>query len=148
MSPRFSDNATALYDGYGTMYSVSRDGKFTPTWRVNGWYAFDVFVSNDGRSLVRIGNGPIGDAPSKSDLAVAFYNNGNLTKQYSTDDLVLKKSLVSVTISHYVWLADENAYPMKLQDLEFSLTTIDGMQYVFNVKTGEIEKRVKVADKK
>lgn len=54
----------------GTVYEV-RSGKDRVVYMVSGWYSYRVFISNDGKSLIRMGDWPSG-TPKSSDLAVAF----------------------------------------------------------------------------
>lgn len=76
--------------------------------------------------------------PEEADLAVAFYDQGRLLKQYSTADLVQDKTAVVRTGSHYFWKA--RAPVLDPQNV-FHLQTIDGIVYEFDATTGTIKKR-------
>jgi len=138
-------------EAFGVAYQVQGDGSLKELYRTEGWYSFQVFVSQDGRHLVRMGPWSVGSEPTKEDLAVAFYKDGKLLKQYSTADLVKDKSKVIPTASHYFWQApspvdDELSESERLRlrlhldyTNSFELHTIDGWTYSFDVTTGEIK---------
>ncbi len=89
----------------GIAYRLERNGDLTELWRLNDNYSFEVYLSKDGRYLVSMGPWSVGQEPEEKDLAVSFYSNGTLLKEYSTADLVEDKSAVSRSVSHYTWLA-------------------------------------------
>ena len=138
---------------WGAAYELEKDGTFRELWRVEGWYAWTMHLSNDGRYLVRMGNWARGSEPSPRNLAVAFYDNGKLLTHYSTADLVKDKTKVSASVSHYVWLAyqvqarhrgPEPRIPEPRPKLDyankFHLKTCDGISYTFDATTGQIIK--------
>ena len=140
---------------YGVAYRLDADGKSTELYRTEGWYSFTVFISGDGRYLVRMGPWSVGHGPEENDLAVAFYKDGKLIKQYSTADLVRDKSKVVATVSHYFWQAPSpldqrvtEAERLKLRlhlddNNMFKLHTIDGWTYSFDATTGGIKSTTK-----
>ncbi len=75
-------------NGIGVAYKLEETGESKELWRVNGWYAFQVYLSNNGTYLVRMGNWAQGMEPSNEDLAVSFYKKGIKLKSYSTADLI------------------------------------------------------------
>jgi hypothetical protein len=128
--------------GFGYAYKAGLQLADELLWRTEGWYAFEVFLSDDGRYLVRLGNAPRGLEPSREHLAVAFYDRGVLLKSYSTDELIRDKSQVHHSASHYAYklggsegahLSREPGGPTHLV-----LTTIDLIRYTFDVATGDI----------
>jgi len=138
---------------FGVAYTVDNEGNFKELWKTSGWYSFEAFLSEDGQYLIRMGPWNRGHEPNKGDLAVAFYKNGNLLKEYSVVDLVKDKSKVQATASHYFWLArylrnkkpedgPENDLRLDAQNV-FHLKTIDGIMYQFDATTGEIKKAEK-----
>jgi len=122
----------------GAAYELLESGSFRQLWTVSGWYAITVFLSDDGEHLVRMGNWAEGHELSKDDLAVAFYKKGMLLKQYSTADLVKDATAIRRTVSHYNWQACEEGMPRLTRDNRFSLKTIDGVLYTFDVTDGSI----------
>jgi hypothetical protein len=151
LPPHWNDKGQITRQPLGTAYELQDNGSFRTLWRVTGWYAFQCFLSDDGRYLVRMGDWAFGHEPSKEDLAVAFYDRGKLLREYSTAELVKDKTKVVTTVSHYFWLAseaarfgpgrDEKHYepPPTLDDDKFLLKTCDGIEYRFDVTTGKIE---------
>ena len=75
-------------DGFGVAYRVRDNGSDEILWRTQGWYSTETFLSHDGYFLVAIGPWHGGSQPRKEDLALSFYSDGKLIKQYSTADLV------------------------------------------------------------
>lgn len=130
--------------GHGALYRVGQTGEDERVWSVKGWYAQRVFVPDDGRSLVRLGDWPFGLAPQDTHLGVAFYQAGKLVKKYSTKDLVKDVSKVRPSVSHYQFFDWED--PPALVSLHvngsyhhvFRLRSIDGITYLFDPATGEI----------
>jgi hypothetical protein len=133
-------------EAFGVAYTFDMDGNFKELWKTSGWYSFEAFLSDDGQYLVRMGPWNGGHEPKKGDLAVAFYKNGKLLKEYSVVDLVKDKSKIQATVSHYFWLdraMGPGAGPGLEWDNVFHLKTIDGIMYQFDATTGEIKKTEK-----
>ena len=132
-----SQQSDEKYQAFGEVYKVNRDKTFTQKWTIKGWYAYQVYLSNDGKYLVRMGDWALGCGVSKSDLAIAFYKEGKLLKSYSTYDLVKNNNSIECTMSHYMWLEEVN---MEYENNIFTLKTLEGITYHFDVETGEIVK--------
>lgn len=132
------DSVVVDKPAFGKAYKLKENGESELLWEVSGWYAFRVFISNDGQYLVRMGNWANGHKPAVDDLAVAFYKNGEELKSYSTSDLVLYPEKVESSVSHYVWKAKDREYPRMERDNKFKIKTIDGFIYTFDITTGEI----------
>lgn len=150
MMPRPSTD-WSRHDGFGIAYRLRPDGTDEELWRTEGWYSFEVFLSSFGQHLVAMGPWSEGKEPEAKDLAVSFYGNGKLLKQYSTADLVKNKSKVLRSESHYMWLdrdvkqrtgrrSDPDSGPRLAWNDTFILKTCDGILYEFDIKTGEIKK--------
>lgn len=123
----------------GIAYELTSTGELREIWRTEGWYSFQTFLALDGHHLVRMGPWNEGDSPKPDDLAVAFYRDGKLLKSHSTASLVRDHSRVVKSASHYQWLAEYPMVPRLGWDGDFRLTTIDGIEYRFDVTTGEIK---------
>ena len=138
----------------GIAYRLEKNGDLTELWRFKDNYSFEVYLSKEGQYLVVMGPWSVGQEPEEKDLAVSFYSNGILLKEYSTADLVEDKSAVSQSVSHYFWLArnkmdcDYNTDTSAEAELKidwnniFHLKTIDGISYEFDISTGEISKKI------
>ncbi len=123
-------------------YKILPDGKDEHLWSSIGWYAHEVFLTNDCKYLVRMGNWARGSEPSPEDLAVAFYENGELLRSYSTSDFIENKDSVRVSTGHYIWQIRDNDYPRLSTWLgTFYLKTIEAKELEFNYKTGELKNR-------
>lgn len=118
----------------GTLYKV-RSGKDKIIYTVSGWYSYRVFISNDGKYLIRMGDWPSG-IPKADDLAVAFYVDGQQKKSWSTLDLLKEPSKVPKSISHYTWL--EKVDDSYLLSEMFSVVTVEKIEITFDIKSGEI----------
>lgn len=136
-------------DGYGIAYRVKPDGSDQELWRTEGWYSDEVFLSDDGRSLVAMGPWNWGDAPKREDVAVSFFRDGKLLKRYSTADLVKDTSKILKSVSHYQWLArstegkplfgtSDPEAQVHISRSMFYLKTCDGILYEFELTTGNI----------
>jgi len=113
------------------------DGSIIPIWTVD-WYAYRVYISLDGSHLVRMGGPPIlqnYDKPDLKQLAIAFYLNGELTKEYLISDLIKYPERLHKSIFHFEWRLNV-LFDDKLGQL--TIDTYDGQQYVFDVKSGEV----------
>ena len=99
-------------EGRGIMYKLESDGRFKELYRTDGWYTYEAYPSSDGRYLVRMGPWNRGQNVSTKDLAVAFYRDGKLLKQYSTAALVKDHAQSSMpSVSHYRWRMAEDEEP-------------------------------------
>ncbi len=118
----------------GTMYEV-HSGKDKVVYTVSGWYSYRVFISNDGKYLIRMGDWPSG-IPKADDLAIAFYADGHQRKSYSTLDLLKDPSKAPRSISHYRWL--EKVDDSYIRSEMFSIVTVEKFNITFNITSGEI----------
>lgn len=151
MLPPERDAKTGLFrpGGRGIAYALQKDGGLKEIYRTEGWYAYEVFLSPDGRYLVRLGDWHRGRAPAKDHLAVAFYREGKLIKQYMVLDLLKDPAKVRSSVSHYFWRPDEGGDGPRPEladwDLSFTLQTVEAWEYVFDLKTGAIKRQGPVA---
>ncbi|MDB6139234.1 MAG: hypothetical protein JWO94_2306 [Verrucomicrobiaceae bacterium] len=147
--------------GHGESFEVLEDGALKQLWAVTGWYARELFLSDDGRTLVRLESLHPGRTVSKSDLAVVFYRDGVMVREYHTADLVRQPDRVRYHASGYVWLAplwvpvadstkadgiskvarDPEATPVLDSAGMFRIKTIDRIVYQFEASTGKLVKR-------
>lgn len=107
------------------------DGSSTPLWTVS-WYAYDVEPLSDGVHLVRLS--PWWASGSESE-AVAFFANGKLLGSYTLGDLITLYSWTTRPMSHSMW--NDHAQ-LDDQNKTYSITTMRGEQYEFDVTTGRI----------
>ena len=146
---------------HGEAFEVLADGGLKELWKVTGWYARQLYLADGGRTLVRVEPEPPGRGVSKEDLAIAFYQDGELVREYHTADLVKQPDAVRHGRTSYAWLApawvtvtdskqangtvrverDPEAEPMLDAAGIFKLKTIDRMVYHFEASTGKLVKR-------
>jgi hypothetical protein len=123
----------AKYDRSG----LYRSGETEPIWTVD-WYAFRVDITPDGKHLVRWG--PWAFTPNYNELALEFYENGEILRSYRVSDLVAEPQSLPHTVSHYSW-RDEAEFNGEKREL--SVRTYNGEEYLFDATTGEIVRESK-----
>lgn len=123
--------------GHGVCYNLHEDGTLEELWRTSGWYTFTGYLSDSGKYLVRFGPWAE-DMKQHSDLAVAFYKDGKLVKEYHVNELVKDPESLEYSVSHYSWLPARQLEGNGIDGNEFELTLIDKTVYYFNLDTGEI----------
>lgn len=111
------------------------DGSTEPLWTVD-WYAFEVSLSSDGEHLVKWG--PWAFSNNYSELALAFYRNGQEISRYRVNDLVADPSSLPHTVSHYTWVRYSS---FDDEQGTLSVTTLTNEKYLFDIKSGEILER-------
>lgn len=103
-------------------------------WRVN-FYAHQVLVSDDKVSLVRMGPWA-SDQKGYTDLAIAFYQNGNMVRKYQVRDLLKNLDTAQHTVSHYFWRARQMPSQFSPDQKRFTLFLIDNTAITFDAATG------------
>ncbi len=122
--------------GAGICFEVIAGETDKILWKTAGWYSLQVYLSEDGEYLARMGHWPRGQDVSPEDLAVAFYKKGELLKSYSTMDLIKDSSSVERTLSHYSWIKGEPVY--KSSENQLIIVTTENIEYTFDMTSGEI----------
>jgi hypothetical protein len=111
------------------------DGSGKPVWTV-GWYTYHVIPASDGIHLIDTGWNMHRSVPYSQATAVAFYAEGRLIRSYSVSDLVdVPKWLYSEGSDFVSWSRNGEFDESRMQ---YSLDTVDGNHFVFDVRTGEI----------
>lgn len=123
--------------GVGYLFEVlGREDRLL--YETNGWYSFEVFVSNDGRHLARVGiQSTMGD-PISSTVGLAFYVNGDLQKEYTIADMVTKSNCLPSGIGGYRWLRSIEWAGEEAKGDLLAVTTFDGHILTFDIVTGLI----------
>jgi len=87
--------------GTAAMYQVaSPDDQLR--YQTQGWYSRKVLLWLDPAYIVRVGNDPFWlQNPPEKYVALAFYHNGVLTKQYLVSELVPERSDLLRSTSHH-----------------------------------------------
>lgn len=124
-------------EAFGVAYSIDENGDFQELWRVEGWYAFSGEISDDGKYFVRYGPWAR-DQKEFTDLAIAFYDNGELLKEYQVQELIKNTNCLEHSISHYQWKAAVQSDPNGFYGNEFHLVMVDKTAYRFDRSIGDI----------
>jgi len=127
--------------GKGFAFAKADPQRKDTLWHID-WFAKKVFLADDGSHLIRFGPWAR-DKKGLGDIAIGFYKNGKVVKQYLVKDLVKDKKSISATVSHYTWESCDSAVVSGLsKDFKtYSLVTTDRIIYVFNTSTGKIIKK-------
>ncbi len=111
------------------------DGSTEPIWTVE-WYSHGVDLAQDGVHLIR--PGPWAwlreNTPALDVEAVSFFANGQLLRTYQVGELVNNPGSFQQTVSHYWWQREGRL----TGEYEYTIMTLDGNRFVFDVRTGEI----------
>jgi len=118
------------FEGYTISGLYENDGSKKPLWMVV-WYAHEVKIASDGVHLVK--HGPW--ASNQDQEAISFYSKGFLVRSYKIKELVSFPFLMPHTVSHFYWRAYENLDDKRLL---FTLITLHGDYYAFDIRTGKI----------
>lgn len=136
-----AEHSKPLSTSTGKQYASSglylNDGSDNPIWTID-WYALKIYISSDSKHLVRMGEWPsLGKwrMPNVQQLAVAFYENGRLLKQYYIADLISRPLFLPRSVSHFTWKKKE-----LFNDGQGRLTIVteENTEYVFDIKSGEL----------
>lgn len=121
--------------GQGIAYRVMPNDQRESLWKVD-FFSSDVILTNDGKHLVAFGPW----ATQTSDLAIAFYKDGEELKSYTVLDLVQDESKLLRTVSHFFWRKDgfQARKGLSSDEKTYSLPLIDGTTYLFDVSAGTI----------
>jgi hypothetical protein len=107
-----------------------------PLWTVDG-FGSEVDLTADGVHLIRPGPWAwlrADRTPVLEAAAVSFYANGECIRTYSVADLVDNTDRLAYSSSHYQWQREGRLSG----DFEYTIVTVDGNRFVFDVRTGEI----------
>lgn len=115
------------YDRSG-LYRIN-DPK-NPLWTVE-WYSFKVFLSPDGKYLVR--QGPW--ASTENNEAASFFADGVLLKSYQVKDIVNSVKDLPHSVSHFHWARD---WKMNSANNTFEIETLENQRIVFDLTNGQI----------
>ena len=125
---------------FGVAYSLSEKGELNELWRTEGWYAFEGRISDDGKYFVRFGPWA-DDLKGHTDLAIAFYDQGKLVKEYQVRHLIKDAKALDYSTSHYRWRPVKQTDPTGFlpgDPRHFHLVMADKTTYVFEIPTGDI----------
>ena len=120
----------------GFLYRVAA-GKDELVYRTEGWYAFTVLVSNDGKHMARTGPWPRSGSPPEKTIAVVFYRDGAPIRTYYVSDLIEDLSSLRHSMSHYSW-----GRPMRWanggMNNQVEVETVENRTITFNIESAKI----------
>ena len=107
------------------------------------WYSPEIFISGYLAGpivyVVQFGSWNRGHLASEKDLAVAFYKNNKLLKEYSTLDIVKDENNISTSRSHYTIFRKKLGFRRPWgNQIIFDVELHSGEILLFDVETGEI----------
>lgn len=105
-----------------------KTGVLSPMWEVD-WYSDQVFVSNNGEQVIRIGPW----ASNLSDEAFTFIKNGEILKRYTVGDLIRSVDALPHSTSHFEWRKE---LELDEKTNSFLVTTLEDNQFSFDITTG------------
>lgn len=125
------------FSGEGTAFHIVNNTKEI-IWKID-WFSKRVFLSDDGKHLIRFGPWA-SDIVNFSDLAIAFYEDGKLLKEYKVNELVKNPGTLQYSVSHYKWRYEDPSlrFGFSEDNKTYTIITKDNLAYVFDVKTGLI----------
>lgn len=122
--------AEKLRKAYKASGLYENNNSTKPIWTVD-WYSFKVYLTSDGKYLVRTGPW----ASKETDEAFSFLRDGKLTKSYQVDDLIRYTSALPHSVSHFQW---EKESQLNNSTNSFEVITLEDGRFVFNLENGEI----------
>ena len=125
---------------FGVAYSLSQNGDLNEIWRAEGRYSPEGRISDDGKYLVCFGSSG-SDCSDFTDIAIAFYDQGKLAKEYQVRNLIKDTKELGRSLSHYTWRPVRQTEPTGFvpgMSSHFHLVMADKTTYVFDVATGDI----------
>ena len=142
---KFYEENKELRRQYAVSGLYHNKGSSAPLWTV-GWYADKVYVSDDGKHLIRIGPWPRvwedkdleQGGPALQQPAVGFYSEGKLLKGYAIGDLIVNPKQLPQIVSHFQWI-DRIFFDDAAGKL--TITTHDQQELFFDVHTGELARK-------
>jgi len=138
MMPINHDPEREAYEPYGIAYKLDFEtGAPIEQWAVTGWYAHQVYLHDNCRSLVRMGVKVLNMGDLNDTLALAFYLDGNEIASYSIFDLIEDPQGLTQDSITYRWEIRDRDYPRMYSDY-YELKTREGIVYAFSLRTGEI----------
>lgn len=103
------------------------------------WYASDLYLGGIGDgTLVRFGPWARGREPREDHLAIGFYRDGKVVREYSTLDIADLGSGVSESVSHYEVFGERLGFAWSNDDVFFEVMGVDGTLLRFDLADGEL----------
>jgi len=104
------------------------------------WYAGEIYIGGQGdATVVRFGPWQRGGCSSPDHLAIGFYRNGQVIREYSTQEIENHGSGISVSVSHYEVFGRRAGFLCIEGELfVYTVMGVGGKAFAFDLNTGEI----------
>ncbi len=103
------------------------------------WYASEMYLGGNGDgTLVRFGPWCRGSEPLEDHLAIGFYRDGRVIREYSTLEIATLGSGVSESVSHYEVFGQRLGFRSSSYGFFFEVMGVDDVLFCFDLETGEI----------
>jgi hypothetical protein len=104
------------------------------------WYAREIYMGGAGdATLVRFGPWHRGHEPKDTDLAIGFYRDGKMVREYTTPELVKLGSGISQSVSHYQVFHRRLGFRwLKENDYAFEVEGVNKQTFIFDTNTGAV----------
>ncbi len=106
-----------------------------------GWYAGEIYMGGEGgNTLVRFGPWSRGRQPQKDHLAIGFYRDGKVLREYSTLEMKSLGSGLSNSVSHYTVLNKRIGFRwVQGNSYVYEVEGESGKKFSFDLKTGSLQ---------
>lgn len=108
---------------------------------VGNLWSMTVLISDDGKYVVAIDDYSEEEPEVNPDVLI-FYKNGNRIKAYKLNEVFDDISFISQSVSHFRWLFRDQK-DFSIDDSKLKLTTFEMNNLVFDVETGNLQKKQK-----
>ncbi len=103
------------------------------------WYAAEMYLGGSGDgTLVRFGPWARGREPSEDHLAIGFYRDGKVVREYSTLEIANLGSGVSESVSHYEVFGERRGFRWNGDDVFYEVMGVDDVLLRFDLENGEL----------
>jgi len=133
-----SDWRVILRKPYIAINKFRKDGAFKEVWRIENFYSFRVFVTNNARFLVALRPLYWEGKPSPEKVAVSFFREGKLIQEFSPADLVVDPKKTWFSENRYDWQDHSDRQYPRLKDYLFEIKTADGGIVRFQISDSEV----------
>jgi hypothetical protein len=102
------------------------------------WYAAEMYMGGSGDgTLVRFGPWARGREPHEDHLAIGFYRDGRVIREYSTLEIAELGSGVSQSVSHYQVFGERRGFLWNSDGIFYEVMGVGDVLLRFNLENGE-----------
>ncbi|MBN1151124.1 hypothetical protein JXA84_07915 [candidate division WOR-3 bacterium] len=106
------------------------------------WYAYEIYLGGPGETtIVRFGPWHRGNEPKEDHLAIGFYRDQEVLREYSTVEIKNLGSGISVSVSHYEIFGEKPGFSYAGDDdYVFEVKGVSGKLFSFDISSGDLLK--------